>query len=72
MQNRRFHADSSIRVQRWRAKQGKMLSTYIRDAGLLESLQNEAKFRGKPVWKLLRAAVFYGLPVARQRGWWRN
>jgi hypothetical protein len=72
MQNRRFYADSSKRVQRWRAKQGKMVTTYIGDAALLESLKNEAKFRGKPVWKLLRATIVYGLPAARQRGWWRG
>ena len=69
---KRYFADSSERVQRWRRNHGQMVTTYIGDSNLLEALKNEAKFRNRPVWKLLRAAIIYGFPAARQRGWWRG
>jgi hypothetical protein len=73
MENRRkYYADSSRRVQKWRQRQGKMLTTYIADSRLLEALHNEARVRNKAVWKVLAAAVEHGLPVARARAWWRN
>jgi len=48
-----------------------MISTYI-DEKALDALKSEAKSRNRPLWKLLRAAIVYGLPAARQRAWWRG
>jgi hypothetical protein len=65
---KRYWPDSSVRTKRWRAKQGKAVLTYL-DPAMVKALQEEAKRKNKPVWKLVRSAVSYGLPQAQRRGW---
>ena len=72
MENKkRSWSDSSRRVKRWQERQGYRVVTFV-DERTMERLKNEVKFRGKPLWRLLRYCVVYGFDPARQRGWWRN
>ena len=65
---KRVWSDSSRRVKRWRARQGVLVQTFL-SATQIEGIKKEAERRQKPRWRLIRAAICYGLATAVRRGW---
>jgi len=65
---KRIWSDSSRRVKRWRSKQGLLVQTFL-SATQIEGIKVEAQRKGKPQWRLVRAAIGYGLATAIRRGW---
>jgi hypothetical protein len=51
------------RVKKWKQKNGVGVFTLV-SANAAEAIKREALRHKKPQWKLLRACIEYGLPVA--------